>query len=203
MAYWEWDFTTGTVSASSTMDELFGLPAGERFQASNRGFDLVHPDDQREHREKVATAAREGGTWHHTFRVIRPRDGKVVWLEEHAHATPDAATGNLSMAGLVWDVTERKNLELSLQEADRRKDEFLATLAHELRNPLAPLRNGLQIARLTSKADSPFQRTIEMMNRQLTHLVRLVDDLLDVGRISSGKIELRRTQVTLHDILAR
>jgi signal transduction histidine kinase len=108
----------------------------------------------------------------------------------------------LSIAGLVWDVTERKNLELSLQDADRRKDEFLATLAHELRNPLAPLRNGLQIARLTSKADSPFQRTIAMMDRQLTHLVRLVDDLLDVGRISSGKIELRRTEVTLHDILA-
>jgi PAS domain S-box-containing protein len=202
MAYWEWDFATDKISASGTMDELFGLPAGERFPTSSRGFELVHPDDQRGHREKVAAAAREGGTWQHTFRVIRPRDGKVVWLEEHAHAAQDAATGKLSMAGLVWDVTERKNLELSLQEADRRKDEFLATLAHELRNPLAPLRNGLQIARLTSKADSPFQRTIEMMDRQLTHLVRLVDDLLDVGRISSGKIELRRTQVTLRDILA-
>jgi PAS domain S-box-containing protein len=202
MAYWEWDFTTDTVSASSTMDDLFGLPAGERLQTGSRGFDLLHPDDQREHREKIAAAAREGGTWHHTFRVIRPRDGKVIWLEEHAHAAPDTATGKLSMAGLVWDVTERKNLELSLQDADRRKDEFLATLAHELRNPLAPLRNGLQIARLTSKADSPFQHTIAMMDRQLTHLVRLVDDLLDVGRISSGKIELRRREVTLHDILA-
>jgi PAS domain S-box-containing protein len=202
MAYWEWDFATDKVSASGTMDDLFGLPAGERFQTGSWGFDLVHPDDQRGHREKVAAAAREGGTWHHHFRVIRPRDGKVVWLEEHAHAAQDTATGKLSMAGLVWDVTERKNLELSLQEADRRKDEFLATLAHELRNPLAPLRNGLQIARLTSKADSPFQRTIEMMDRQLTHLVRLVDDLLDVGRISSGKIELRRTRVTLRDILA-
>ena len=106
------------------------------------------------------------------------------------------------MAGLVWDVTERKLLESSLQDADRRKDEFLATLAHELRNPLAPLRNGLQIARLTSKADSPFQRTIDMMDRQLTHLVHLVDDLLDVGRISSGKIELRRDKITLADILA-
>ena len=105
------------------------------------------------------------------------------------------------MAGLVWDVTERKLLESSLQEADQRKDEFLATLAHELRNPLAPLRNGLQIARLTSSADSPFRRTIEMMDRQLTHLVHLVDDLLDVGRISSGKIELRRDKLALPDIL--
>jgi signal transduction histidine kinase len=114
----------------------------------------------------------------------------------------DPNTGRLTVAGLVRDVTERKLLEGSLQEADRRKDEFLATLAHELRGPLAPLRNGLQIARLTSKADSPFQHTIEMMDRQLTHLVRLVDDLLDVGRITSGKIELRRAEVTLRDILA-
>jgi PAS domain S-box-containing protein len=202
MAFWEWDPATDTVCASDTMDDLVGLPAGEKCQTGNRGFDLVHPDDQAGHREKVVAVARDGGTWHHHFRIIRPRDGKVTWLEEHAHATHDSSTGKLSIAGLVWDVTERKNLELSLQDADRRKDEFLATLAHELRNPLAPLRNGLQIARLTSKADSPFQRTIAMMDRQLTHLVRLVDDLLDVGRISSGKIELRRTEVTLHDILA-
>ena len=202
MAFWEWDPATDTVCASDTMDALVGLPAGEKCQTGNRSFDLVHPDDQAGHREKIAAAARDGGTWHHHFRIIRPIDGKITWLEEHAHATQDSNTGKLSIAGLVWDVTERKNLELSLQEADRRKDEFLATLAHELRNPLAPLRNGLQIARLTSKADSPFQRTIEMMDRQLTHLVRLVDDLLDVGRISSGKIELRRREVTLHDILA-
>jgi PAS domain S-box-containing protein len=202
MAFWEWDPATDTVCASDTMDDLFGLPAGETFQTGQRGFELVHPDDQPAHREKIAAAAREGGTWHHHFRIIRPRDGKITWLEEHAHATQDSSTGKLSIAGLVWDVSERKHLELSLQDADRRKDEFLATLAHELRNPLAPLRNGLQIARLTSKADSPFQRTIEMMDRQLTHLVRLVDDLLDVGRISSGKIELRRREVTLRDILA-
>ena len=202
MAFWEWDPATDTVTASDTMADLFGLPAGQQFQSSSRGFDLVHPDDQPGHRQTVAAAAREGGTWHHHFRIIRPRDGKIAWLEEHAHATQDSSTGKLSMAGLVWDVTERMNLEGSLQEADRRKDEFLATLAHELRNPLAPLRNGIQIARLTSKADSPFQRTIEMMDRQLTHLVRLVDDLLDVARISSGKIELRRREVTLRDILA-
>jgi PAS domain S-box-containing protein len=202
MAFWEWQPATDTVSASETMDDLFGLRVGETFQAIGRSYALVHPEDVSELREKVAAAFGKRGTWHHSFRIIRPRDGKVAWLEEHAHVTQDSDTGKLSVAGLVWDVTERKTLELSLQDADRRKDEFLATLAHELRNPLAPLRNGLQIARLTSKADSPFQRTIEMMDRQLTHLVRLVDDLLDVGRISSGKIELRRREVTLRDILA-
>jgi PAS domain S-box-containing protein len=202
MAFWEWDPATDAVSASDTMDELFGLPPGEKFQTSAQGFDLLHAEDLREHREEVEAAARRGETWHRNFRITRPHDGKDAWLEEHVYAMEDPNTGRLTVAGLIWDVTERKLLEVSLQDADRRKDEFLATLAHELRGPLAPLRNGLQIARLTSKADSPFQRTIEMMDRQLTHLVRLVDDLLDVGRISSGKIELRRAEVALRDILA-
>jgi PAS domain S-box-containing protein len=200
MAFWAWDPATDTVSASVTMDELLGLPPGEKLTSSRRGFELVHPEDLPALRAKLEAAAREGGTWDHDFRIVRPCDGKITWLTERANATCDS-DGKLVMAGLVWDVTERKLLESSLQEADQRKDEFLATLAHELRNPLAPLRNGLQIARLTSSADSPFQRTIEMMDRQLTHLVRLVDDLLDVGRISSGKIELRRDNLALPAIL--
>jgi PAS domain S-box-containing protein len=200
MAFWAREPATDTVSASDTMDELFGLPPGERFCSSRRGFELVHPEDLPAYRSKVETAARDGGTWDHDFRIVRPRDGTVAWLTERAHGTRDS-DGKLLIIGLVWDVTERKLLESSLQDTDRRKDEFLATLAHELRNPLAPLRNGLQIARLTSGADSPFRRTLEMMDRQLTHLVHLVDDLLDVGRISSGKIELRRDSIGLPDIL--
>ena len=103
---------------------------------------------------------------------------------------------------LFRDITKRKENERQLREADRRKDEFLATLAHELRNPLAPLKNGVQIARLTSPSNAPLQRTIEMMDRQLNHLVRLVDDLLDVARISSGKVVLKSEAVTLREVLA-
>jgi PAS domain S-box-containing protein len=98
---------------------------------------------------------------------------------------------------------ELRQSEHTLRDADRRKDEFLATLAHELRNPLAPLKNGVQIARLTSKADSPLRRTVEMMDRQLNHLVHLVDDLLDVARISSGKIALRKEPVALREVLTQ
>ena len=102
----------------------------------------------------------------------------------------------------VLDVTERRNAEESLRVADRKKDEFLATLAHELRNPLAPIRNGLQIARLMTRTEPTVQRTVEMMDRQLSHLVRLVDDLLDVGRITSGKLELRRQPLSLAQVVA-
>src|SRR6201996_6339580 len=88
----------------------------------------------------------------------------------------------------------------ALQEADRRKDEFLATLAHELRNPLAPLRHGLDLLRKNpNSAEAGTLR--EMMDRQLVHLVRLIDDLLDVSRVSQGKIELRKEVIQAQDVL--
>jgi len=101
------------------------------------------------------------------------------------------------------DVTERKLYEQSLQEADRRKNEFLAMLAHELRNPLAPMRNALEIMRLTASRevqrpeDEAIRVASAMMERQVGQMVRLVDDLLDVSRISRGKIELRRERIEL------
>jgi len=87
-----------------------------------------------------------------------------------------------------------------LREADRRKDEFLATLAHELRNPLAPIRNGLQILRM-SKDEAMSTNVRDMMDRQLSHLVRLIDDLLDVSRISQGKIALRRGLISVQSAI--
>jgi PAS domain S-box-containing protein len=104
----------------------------------------------------------------------------------------------------IRDITERKRLENKLKqiaversEADRRKDEFLAMLAHELRNPLAPIRNALQIMRLTGGNAEAVASASEMMERQVGQMVRLVDDLLDVSRISRGKIELRRGRIEL------
>lgn len=88
----------------------------------------------------------------------------------------------------------------ALQETDRRKDEFLATLAHELRNPLAPVRNGLRLLNMNEQ-NTEAKNLLEMMDRQVTHLVRLIDDLLDVSRVSNGKIDLRKEPVTARDII--
>lgn len=99
--------------------------------------------------------------------------------------------------------SQRDELQLraeALKEADRRKDEFLATLAHELRNPLAPLRNGLDILQRNPNGENAADIR-DMMDRQLVHLVRLIDDLLDVSRVSQGKIELRKEIVGISDII--
>src|SRR5262249_46659503 len=89
----------------------------------------------------------------------------------------------------------------SLREADRHKDEFLAMLSHELRNPLAPIRNSLQILRMSQADAATVSQAKNMMDRQLQHLVRLVDDLLDVSRIVRGRIELRKERVQLRQIV--
>jgi signal transduction histidine kinase len=98
---------------------------------------------------------------------------------------------------------ERERTAAALREAARRKDEFLAMLAHELRNPLAPIRTGLQILRLRCKGNAVVEQVGGMMERQLSHMVRLVDDLLDVSRIARGKIELRKERVELAAVVAR
>jgi signal transduction histidine kinase/ActR/RegA family two-component response regulator len=100
-------------------------------------------------------------------------------------------------------LTELARQAEALRDADRRKDEFLAMLAHELRNPLAPIRNGLQILNLAEGNRNLQARTREMIDRQVNHLGRLVDDLLDVSRITRGKVELRRERVDLRDVISR
>ena len=107
------------------------------------------------------------------------------------------------VGGVAIDITDLKRAEEELRDADRRKDEFLATLAHELRNPLAPIRNSLQILKMPRVDAETAQRSRDMMERQVHHLVRLVDDLLDVSRVMRGKIELRRERVELATVVAR
>ncbi|TFZ07673.1 ATP-binding protein [Ramlibacter humi] len=117
------------------------------------------------------------------------------WIEINAYPLADGG-----IALYFRDITERKRIEKIAQEAERRKDEFIATLAHELRNPLAPIRTGLQVMQRAPGSDAA-ARMREVMERQVNHMVRLIDDLMDVARISRGKLELRKERVTLADIV--
>ena len=104
--------------------------------------------------------------------------------------------------GVTTDVTDRRLAEAEARESDRRKDEFLATLAHELRNPLAPIQNGVEIMKLSGLRSGALGKTIDMMDRQLGQMTRLIDDLLDVSRITSGKLHRRRERVSLATVVS-
>jgi signal transduction histidine kinase len=162
--------------------------------------DYIHSDDQAQLNAVVAEAMKTKGAFEFEHRVRRA-DGTFGWTLTRAVPLVDEH-GNISeWFGAARDITKRHNAEEALREADRRKNEFLATLAHELRNPLAPMRHGLEIAKKDSQPGSQMKSVIEIMDRQLNHLVHLVDDLMDVGRISTGKIELRRERVSLREVL--
>ncbi len=128
--------------------------------------------------------------------VERP-DGSRRTALAHANPLYDTSGRVVGAVNILVDITDRKRTEEAVREADRRKSEFLATLAHELRNPLAPLRNGLQIFRLASHDGAAVEQARAMMERQLGHMVRLIDDLLDLSRITNGKVELRKARMDL------
>jgi PAS domain S-box-containing protein len=136
-------------------------------------IDAVHPDDRDMLQRTLAAGDERHTSFSCEFRALR-WDGASI------------------------DITERREAEQALRDADRRKDEFLATLAHELRNPLSPIRTGLQVLNLTDDPETAW-RTRQMMERQLGHMVRLIDDLLDVSRITSGKVVLQRDRISLQD----
>lgn len=142
-------------------------------------------------------------------RIARTGVGERFELEARAlgswfcgYAFPIGEPSQHRVAILFEDVSRRKARERSESETHRRKDEFFATLAHELRNPLFALSNGLQIMRSATPAAEPLQSALSMMERQIGHLVRLVNDLMDVGRIGSGKIQLQQRTLSLRQIVA-
>jgi PAS domain S-box-containing protein len=139
-----------------------------------------------------------------TFRAEMPyflADGSERTVDFILLPIKDEAGRVMFLAPTGTDITDRKRAEEALQQSDRRKDEFLATLAHELRNPLAPIRNGLQIMRLGKGDPEASEQARTMMERQLGQMVHLVDDLLDLSRISRGKIELRKERVELAKVI--
>ena len=171
---------------------------------------LIPPERLAEDEEQKILARLSRGERIDHFETVRvTKDGRRLDISLTVSPIRDAEGGIIGASKIARDVTERKRVEAALleaaealKEADRRKDEFLAVLAHELRNPLAPLRNGLQVMRLGADNPELVARTREMMDRQLSHMVRLIDDLLDVSRISRNKMELRRSRVLLADVVS-
>jgi PAS domain S-box-containing protein len=197
---WLCDREGRNVYTSESFLRLVGLTQ-EQCSAFGWG-DVLHPDDAARSIAAWKECVRNGGQWdvEHRFRGV---DGQ--WHPILARGVPvkDDQGEIIAWAGINLDISRLKQVEDKLRDADRRKDEFLATLAHELRNPLAAIRNSLQILKMPHLDAETAQQTRDTMERQVHHLVRLVDDLLDVSRVMRGKIELRREPVELATVIAR
>nr|WP_297356260.1 PAS domain S-box protein [uncultured Caldimonas sp.] len=179
---------------------LFGLPPGGT--AHRRATEMgASAQTIASWRRAYGRSLRTGKPVQFEYRLDRAEG--VRWLTATVCPIGRGPTGRHRFCYVSEDVTERYQAQLQLREADRRKDEFLATLAHELRNPLAPLQNGVEILRLRGGDAQVRQQAIDMMARQLAHMVHLVDDLLDLRRITTGRLELRRERVPLHAVLDR
>nr|WP_283254283.1 response regulator [Ramlibacter paludis] len=183
-------------------NEAFSMHTGLR-DAVGRTINELAPGIETRWFELYDRVARTG----EATRFVEESKAMHRWFDVYANRL--GGPGSDLVAVLFSDITERlvaeqdlRRLADQLAEANKRKTEFLATLAHELRNPLAPLSNGLHLMRLAGNKPEMLEKTRQMMERQVQHMVHLVDDLLDVARISTGKVELRRRPMDLKDVVA-
>lgn len=200
------DLEGNVITWNSEAERIIGYAESEIL---GRNFSIIFtPEDlQRGLPRRELTLARKDGRaederWH-----VR-KDGSRFWALGIVTPMYDAGGNLTGFSKILRDMTERKCAELKLQEqaealklADRSKNEFLATVAHELRNPLAPIRNALQVMRLAGDDGNAVDQSRAVIERQVQQMVRLVDDLLDLSRISGGKMELRRKRVELAGVI--
>jgi PAS domain S-box-containing protein len=206
-AAWEVDLVGGKHFWDPRFFPLLCVPPEHREYAEQHWAEFVVPEDRARAAREFAAACEEGaGVYDSQFRARR-MDGVVRWFRSRGVEVRDAGGGR-RMVGFVQDITDEKESEQKLidaneqlREADHRKDEFLGMLSHELRNPLAPIRNSTYILEHSAPGTEQARRAQTVIKRQTEHLTRLVDDLLDVNRIARGKIELRRSRVDLRDVV--
>ena len=163
-------------------------------------LDLVmdqHDEDTREYLRGIIASDYRAGEVESSEHA---RDGRRLWFSNSLSGVVE--DGKLVRAwGTQRDISDRKRAEEALLDADRRKDEFLATLAHELRNPLAPIRSAVEVLRLSGPSEPQLVRHRDIIARQVGHLSRMIDDLMDVSRITRGRLELRLAPVDLRDVV--
>lgn len=189
------------VYVNRAVERILGLPPEAFLGKTNREMGM--PED---------LCDRWEGELRRVFRSGRPIDFDFQFPNPSGPTGPQFFASRLVpelgpegevafVLGVTRDVTAEKRVEGALRDADRRKDEFLAMLAHELRNPLAPVRTGLELLAQLPEGSPEAARALEVMTRQVRHMVRLVDDLLDISRIAQGRVEFRPARIQLGDVI--
>ncbi len=201
---WSWDPQRDLVQADLRCREICGFGAHATLRFSNiRSF--LHRDDRPRIEAAIAAARRSAGTgrFSEEFRLV-DRSDTLRWVAVSGQTSFEQTGGKtraVAILGTVLDITERKLGEQMLRESDHRKDEFLAMLAHELRNPLAPMRNSLQIMQMAKNDSEATEQARSIMERQLGRMVRITEDLLDVSRISRGQVPLHVERIELQAVI--
>ncbi|HEY7799464.1 MAG TPA: ATP-binding protein, partial [Hyphomonadaceae bacterium] len=195
---WICDAEGRNVYASPSFLRLVGLTQEECSEF--RWGDRLHPDDRDATIGAWKTCVRRGRFWYREHRILGTDGAYHPVLAQGVPLRND--DGQITgWAGINLDISRLKETESALREADRRKDEFLATLAHELRNPLSPIRNAVQILDLHTATERQKQWSREVIARQVKHMALLLDDLLDVSRITRGRLQLRKDFVDLESVI--
>jgi PAS domain S-box-containing protein len=198
---WDWNARTGVLQCSGEAIRLLGLSTADFSGPIEDLAGVLHADDHPRICALVKKLLHDQGTeFSDEFRLLSP-DGSVLWVAGRGRVFYDDAGTPLRMVGVCTDVTERKLLDESLRDAARRKDEFLAILAHELRNPLNAIGNAVKLLHTHGSAGPDHEWGREVIERQVEHLTRLISDLLDVSRITRNKLELRKERVDLTEII--
>jgi PAS domain S-box-containing protein len=195
----EWNIRTNENLWTPELEAIYGLPPGSFGGSYEAWRACVHPADI-EATERRVEESLQTGSLQTEWRILWP-DGTVRWLEARGWVFHDSAGKPLRMIGVNFDITDRKRANEALREASERKDAFLAVLAHELRNPLGPVRNAAVILSRVGQDGDIARQATQVIERQVSHMARLTDDLLDVSRIARGHIRLRTEPVNLCEIV--
>jgi signal transduction histidine kinase len=200
MGAWSLDLISGKVWVSVELENMLGI-ASNNYRATLRALlKRFHRADMPRLRHAITAALSSGQDFAVEARFCGP--GRTwQWLDVRGRTSTRQQGGAAALIGVAIDVTAQHKVQAALRENDRRKDEFLAVLAHELRNPLAPIRNAVRLLGMQGALQPEIERVRVILDRQSTQLSRLVEDLLDVSRITQGKVRLRVTLVSIGEVL--
>lgn len=198
MVVWDWDVTTRHMTFSNNAKVIFGMSSDNIDQLTA----LIHPADVGRLQSARTRALEEKSGYQEIIRFSRPDNGETIWLDIRGKVRCDASGKPSFVRGVSVDITERMRAEEELRDADRRKDEFLAMLAHELRNPMAPISAAAELMKLVGLDETRLQQTSDIIMRQIKHMTSLVDDLIDVSRVTSGLITTDKKPLDVKRIVA-
>jgi two-component system CheB/CheR fusion protein len=207
---WEWDLKAGEVRWSGELYAIYGLAPESFIPTPSSTGELIHPDDRDLRQAKIDEVVSTGTSVEYDVRIVAADGSTRVLRSKVAISALDENGRPRVLTGVNQDVTERKLTEealqeahAQLQEADRRKNEFMAMLSHELRNPLAPIRNSLFILDRATPGSEQARRAQAVIDRQVAQMAQLIEGLLDVTRIARGKVQLQREVLDLNALAMR